>query len=291
MKSVAECLPCILRQVQTTARFAGADTRAQREVLLQTAGLLPSLDLSRSPAHNSTRALKLVPVITGCPDPYAKEKREFNERAMALLPLAERLVAESSDRLQAAALAAVAGNVIDLGIADGRPIEVEGSLRSVFREGFAVNHIERLRSALARPRRVVYLLDNTGEIVFDRELIKTLVLQGHGVTLAVHEAPILNDALLEDARFARLEELAPVISTGSDWIGMEWETCSKEFQEVFQTAEVVIGKGQGNFETLEEHAGTPPETYFILKAKCHPVARSLGVRHGQVVLKRKDRPQ
>lgn len=287
MKSVPECLPCILRQVQTTARHAGADAGVQREVLRRAAALLPSLDMARSPAHNSTRALKLVPLVTGCADPYAKEKREFNERAMALLPLAEQLVAAAPDRLLAAALAAVAGNVIDLGIADGKPIEVEASLRSVMREGFAVNHIEKLRAALRRPRRILYLLDNTGEIVFDRELVKTLVLQGHGLTLAVHHAPILNDALLEDARFARLGELAPVISTGSDWIGMEWETCSREFQAAFEAAEVVIGKGQGNFETLEEFSRTPAETYYIIKAKCHPVARSLGVEHGQVVCKRK----
>ncbi len=287
MKSVAECLPCILRQVQATARFAGADAPTRRALLIRTAELLPSFDLGRSPAHNSTRALKLVPAATGCADPYLKEKREFNDRAMALRPLAEQLVAESPDRLLASALAAVAGNVIDLGIADGRPIEVEATLRGVFQEGFAVNHVERLRAALARPRRILYLLDNTGEVVFDRELVRTLALQGHGLTVAAHGGAILNDALLEDARFAGLHEIAPLCSTGSDWIGMEWDTCSEEFREIFRTAEVVIGKGQGNFETLEEFPGTPPETYFILKAKCLPVARALGVEFGQVVLKRK----
>lgn len=287
MKSVAECLPCILRQVQTTARHAGADLATQREALRRAAALIPSLDMSQSPAHNSTRGLKLVPAVTGCADPYAKEKREFNAHALDLLPLAEQLAGEVPDRLLGAALAAVAGNVIDLGIADGKTIEVEASLREVFRHGFAFNDIERLHAALERPRRVLYLLDNTGEIIFDRILIGVLVRQGHGLTLAVHGGPVLNDALLEDARFAKLEELAPVISTGSDWIGMEWETCDEAFQKVFTAAEVVIGKGQGNFETLDEFAPTPEETYFILKAKCHPVARRLGVKHGEVVIRRK----
>jgi len=291
MKSVAECLPCILRQVQTTARHAGADAGIQREALRRAAALLPSLDLTRSPAYNSTRGLKLVPQVTGCADPYAKEKREFNAHALDLLPLAEKLAGETPDRLLGGALAAVAGNVIDLGISDGKTIQVEASLREVFHHGFAVNDVERLRAALERPRRVLYLLDNTGEIVFDRILIAVLARQGHGLTLAVHGGPVLNDALLEDARFANLEEFAPVISTGSDWIGMEWETCDDAFKKVFAAAEVVIGKGQGNFETLDEFAPAPPETYFILKAKCHPVARRLGVQHGEVVLKRKERPK
>jgi len=133
---------------------------------------------------------------------------------------------------------------------------------------------------------VLYLGDNAGEVVFDRALVGYLASAGHTVTFAVHGGPILNDALLDDAREAGMDRMAALVSTGSNWVGLELETVSAGFRKVFGEAEVVIGKGQGNFETLHGVAHTPPATWFLLKAKCPSVARALGVAFGDVVLKK-----
>lgn len=256
---------------------------------MRTSELALRMDFTRSPAHNSTIALKIVPEVTGCRDPYRKEKSEHNRKALALLPRLRAEVDASTDRLLAAALAAVAGNVIDLGIAVKDEIDMEAAIEAVFNEGFAVNHVEDLRRALAKPVRVMYLADNAGEIVFDIPLIQELKTEGHDVTFAVHGGPILNDATASDAREAGMDGLVRIESTGSDWVGLEWGTCGEEFKRSFREAGVVIAKGQGNYETVAGLDLAPPETYFILKAKCRPVARSLGVGFGQTVLKRRPR--
>jgi len=287
MKSVPECMPCTLRQILNTSRSAGAGAGARREMVIRASELAREMDFTQSPAHNSTMALKIVPAATGCPDPYLAEKRDYNRKALRILPDLVSRVDSSGDRLMAAALTAVAGNVIDLGITGNAEIDVAESLRTVMKDGFAVNDMELLRRALAVPRRVVYLADNAGEIVFDIPLLTELSKAGHEVTFAVHGGPILNDALVEDAQDAGIDRLVRVMSTGSDWVGLEWGTCGEDFRAVFRAATVVIAKGQGNYETVEGLDLAPPETYFILKAKCRPVARSLGVGFGQVALKRK----
>jgi uncharacterized protein with ATP-grasp and redox domains len=287
MKSVPECMPCSLRQILNTSRSAGADVGARREMVIRASELAREMDFTQSPAHNSTMALKIVPAATGCPDPYEKEKSEFNRSALALLPELRARVEASPDRMLAAALTAVAGNVIDLGIAGGAEIDVAGSLNTVFREGFAINHLDRLKRALTKPCRIMYLADNAGEIVFDIPLLAELSRAGHDVIFAVHGGPVLNDALMEDARETGIDRMFRVMSTGSDWVGLEWGTCDEGFRQAFRAAAVVIAKGQGNYETVEGLDLAPADTYFILKAKCRPVAKSLGIGFGQVALKRK----
>jgi len=283
--------------------------------------MIPRLDLTKSPAHNSTRALKLIPRKTGVADPYAVKKRESNKLALALLPELERRVREASDRLRAAALVAASGNVIDLAIQDNKQANLPAVLDQVFNEGFASplppsphanvlgkvdrkawgeegvrgpnpraispDDFELFRSALQKAKTIVYLCDNAGEIVFDGVFARALAEGGRRVIMAVHGGPILNDATVADAEEAGLEGEFEVVSTGSDWIGLEPDTCDPLFMARLRSADLVVAKGHGNFETLEDSMAAPLETYFILRAKCAVVAAMLGVREGQVVFRRK----
>lgn len=287
MRTCPDCLPCILKQVNNVGKEAGANPSQSREMLIRASKMLPSLDLAKSPAHNSTIALRLVPEVTGVKDPYAVKKGESNRLALELLPAMRKLVAESTDRIRTAALVAAAGNVIDLAIQGNQHAELEGVLKAVIDEGFAVDHSGRFKKALAGARKILYLGDNAGEVVFDREFARILGENGRSVVYAVHGGPILNDALMADAREAGLPEVVKVMSSGSDWIGLELETCSEEFRKVFREADLVVAKGHGNYETVGEMGSAPPETYFILRAKCESVASLLGVNVGQVVFREK----
>jgi len=287
MHTCPDCLPCILKQVNNVAAEAKATPDQLREMLVQASAMLPGLDLSMSPAHNSTIALRLVPRITGVADPYREKKHESNRLALELFPAMERLVAESGEPLRTAALVAAAGNVIDLAIQGNKHQELEQVLKTVIEEGFAVDHFERFRKALAGARNILYLGDNAGEVVFDREFARLLGGEGRQVTFAVHGGPILNDALMADANEAGLPGVVRVVSTGSDWIGLELESCSPGFRELFSGADLVVAKGHGNYETVAEMDSAPRETYFILRAKCASVASLLGVRLGQVVFRHK----
>ncbi|HEM62616.1 MAG TPA: DUF89 family protein, partial [Chloroflexi bacterium] len=208
------------------------------------------------------------------------KKREYNEKALSMYPRLKALVRESEHPLGAALMIAAAGNVIDLGILAGGDIDLEGVLSEILCQGFAIDDTERLKRSLRRLPEVLYLLDNAGETVFDRVLIEELSSWGLHVTVAAKGAPILNDATLQDARSAGLEEVANLVSNGSPMIGTDLGTCSQEFLRLFQGVGLIVSKGQANFETLNE---TSAPLFFILKAKCPEVARELGVSTGDVV--------
>ena len=279
----------MLRQALNVSGEASKDPKVRRQALILTSLAFESLDFGKTPAFNSNHAFRSVQEASGCSDPYTRKKAESNARALELLPGMERLVRESSDKLRTAALVAVAGNIIDFGISDGSPLRLEEELADVLSSGFAVDDTDLLRSFLDMPRKIVYLADNAGEIVFDRELVRFLVQSGHSVSVAVHSGPVLNDAMMADAEASGMVSVAEVVGTGSICIGLEESDCTESFRGTVKGADLVIAKGQGNFETVSSASWFSAETYLILKAKCLPVARELGVGLGRVVLKRKDK--
>jgi len=177
---------------------------------------------------------------------------------------------------------AATGNVIDLGI--GVAFDIEREVEKALETPFAVDDFAKFEEDLKRARKLLYIGDNAGEIVFDKVLIEEIHKVGdYQVIFVVRGGPCINDALREDAEEVGMDEVAKVIDTGSDGIGIPWKEVSEEFREAFLEADLRISKGQGNFETLN---GRPEPIYFVLKAKCEAVARELGVRYGDVVFKR-----
>ncbi len=104
--------------------------------------------------------------------------------------------------------------------------------------------------------------------------------EGADVTVGVKSGPILNDCTMEDAVQVGLTQITQVVETGSDWVGTDLATCSDEFLKFFHESDLIISKGQGNFETLD---GTAKKIFFILKAKCESVAEEFGVKKGDLL--------
>lgn len=280
MKSQPECLACMFRQALNTARVATHDTRKHTRILNELANVLPSLDMKRSPATNSQPVYDIVSRITGVRDPYARQKRETNQAAMDLLPGLEATVHRSADPLKAAVHLAVAGNIIDLGI--GHAFNLRKDVARIMKQPFAIDHFSAFKRDLKPGRTLLYLGDNCGEIVFDRILVEQLLARRVKVVFAVKSGPIINDALMEDAEWAGITELCPVIETGSNDIGVGWKRASRLFRRHVAQADIILGKGHGNFETC---AGRRGNYYFLLKAKCDIVAAELGVKTGATVFK------
>jgi len=280
MRATPKCIPCYLKQALAAAREVTDEPETQRRAINEAATILPQLTMDKSPAHNSTYVLWRAQEVLGCPDPFAAKKRHYNQLALEMYPQLKATVEHSSHRLSTAIRVAAAGNVIDLGILDRAQVDLAGDLKGVVSEGFAVDECGLLERKLARGARVLYLADNAGEIVFDRVLIEELAERDVEITVAVKGQPILNDATMEDALYAGLEEIAHLISNGSPMIGTELETCSPEFLRHFHSADIIVSKGQANFETLNE---IPTDIFFVLKAKCSEVGRELGVATGDVV--------
>ena len=281
MKAKADCIPCMFKQALNTGRIVTEDPDLHLRILQELAGRIGDLSMDNTPAGISQTVYEIVADVTGNSDPYAVQKAETNEAAMAMLPGLEQVIRDSDDPLDVALHAAVAGNIIDLGI--GHEFDIEQDVTRILSQDFAICDVEAFRSEMKPDRTALYLGDNAGEIVLDRLLVQQMLDAGMSVTFTVKSGPVINDATMADAESVGMTDLVPVMETGSNAIGVNWNNCSDEFRAVFEAADVVVSKGHGNFETCNDR---PENIYFLLKAKCPMVADELGVQVGDIVFKR-----
>lgn len=271
MKTFMDCLPCFLRQTVIALTQCGCDEITQQTVFRDVLSIMQDTDYGKPPAYTTTlihRAIRRG--IAG--DPFAKIKRDYNEIALALYPKLREQVKKSSDPVKTAARLAIAGNIIDFGIFTS--VDIEKSVEQSLREEIAIDDYSSFMQDLSSSREVLYLLDNAGEIVFDRLLIEEIRLKGIQVKAVVKGSAVLNDVTEEDAVQVGLDAVCEVIDNGSDAIGTILPWTSSRFQKEFARAELIISKGQGNFETL---FGTAKRTYFLFQSKCDVVSRELGL--------------
>lgn len=269
--SSLDCLPCLLRQAADAIRRS-TDVEERRILAMREALLAASaLDFTATPPELSRELQAVIRRSTGCADPYADAKHAFTALANRLLPALKERVRAAPDPFEAAVKLAIVGNVIDLGVKSGLGLdEVEQAVDSAFGEPLH-GDVEALRGATASARRILYLADNAGEIVFDTVLLGQLP-RGR-VTVAVRGAPTLNDAILEDAIAAGIPALASLIDNGSSTPGTALDTCSAGFLRHFAAADLIISKGQGNYETLSDVAAP---IAFLFRVKCPIVATQCG---------------
>ncbi len=283
MKTKTDCIPCVFKQSLATIRHITRDDQIIERVMRKIAGAYSKKSLQTTPAYYSQTAYDIISKETGVEDPFLDEKKKFNELVISMIPDCYVELEKSNDTLTTGAHLAVAGNIIDLGI--GGELDIHGTLSSALKIPFAINHIERLREDLAKYSSLFYIGDNAGEIVFDRLFIEILKkLYPHlNIVFSVKSKPIINDATMDDALAVGMTEVCKVIETGGNYIGAPLDKVGKIFLKEYNSAEIIIAKGHGNFETLNEE--TEKNIYFILKAKCEMVANELGVSIGDSVLK------
>jgi len=229
-----------------------------------------------------TNVHRIVKRVTGNIDPYDQLKEKYNRMALELYPKLKFIVENSEDPLLAAVKVAIAGNVIDFG--PKMNINLQKEVENVLDNELVINDIGQLRKSVLKSGKLLYLADNAGETVFDRILIEELLKRNVEVTYAVKDAPILNDATFRDAEIARITDIAEVMSIGTDCTGILFEECSKKFIEEFENSSLLISKGQGNYESLNDIKDK--EIFFLLKIKCPIIADDVKVQAGSTVLKR-----
>lgn len=271
MKTTLDCIPCFARQVLEAARYVTDDAAIHERILRSVLREVADMDLSQPPPAIAQRVHRNLRGITGVEDPYRAAKNRYNEMAMRMVPGLIAQMERSADPLFFALRFAIAGNVIDLGVKGGiEESEIRLALDQTLSEPFHGDR-EDFRKAVFRAKNILYLADNAGEIVFDRLLIEQLLPKK--ITLAVRGMPVLNDATRTDAESVGLHDLVEVIDNGSDAPGTILEDCSDDFRSCFDAADLIIAKGQGNYETLSE---ADADIYFLFKAKCPVLADHVG---------------
>jgi len=284
-----DCIPCFFKQALEAAKLAGANEKTQKKILNELAKALPKFPLTSSPSEMGRIIYGLVKKITKKEDPYLKIKRKSNALSMSIYPRLKDKISCSDDRLLTAVELAIAGNIIDYGVKNS--LNVDKELKRILEEEERIIEEEDRKSfnylnfkhAAEKARSILYLADNAGEVVFDRVLIEEIKSfdLGKGIIYAVKESPIINDALMADAITCGIDKVARIISSGSDAPGTVLSFCSKKFLKIYKNVDMVISKGQGNFEALSRPGRS---VFFLFMAKCPVVAKNVHCNVGDIVL-------
>jgi uncharacterized protein with ATP-grasp and redox domains len=207
-----------------------------------------------------------------------KAKKENNDQAISMFPELEEIIRQSKDPFGTALRLAIAGNIIDFAAGDN--FNLQATIDRSLTTFFAIDHSDRLKNALEKAKTVLYLGDNAGEIVFDKLFITTI--KHPNLIYVVRGAPIINDATMEDAEYVGMSNAAKVISNGYDAASTIPSKSSKEFQEYFEKADLIISKGQGNLEGL--FPLNDVRLFFLLMVKCDVIAEFLKVKKESFVV-------
>jgi uncharacterized protein with ATP-grasp and redox domains len=277
MKTYLDCIPCMMEQALQTGRIATTDESKIKELLDAVGDRIKDIPLENTPPETATFIYHKIKEITGINDPYKKIKEQNIQQVIQLYPYLKDLVQKSDDPLLTAIRLAIAGNVIDYGA--NRNFHLEDEIEKALNQDFAILDYDKFKHDLKKARCILYLGDNAGESVFDKLLIETM---NKPVTYVVRQEPIINDVTMEDAIKSGIGEVAEIVSSGAYTPAIILKLCNENFIKKFNEADLVISKGQGNYEGLSE---IDRSVFFLLKAKCELIARELGVNMGAIVMK------
>lgn len=283
MQTYFDCLPCFLQQTLGVLNLIQADAATRERVLREVLSRMSQMDLLAPPPALAQEIHRRIRQVADC-DPYADIKRHYNQEALLWLPQLRTQVQSAADPLETAVRLAIAGNTIDFGVHhDLEQKQVQQALTTVLEKPLQ-GQIERLRQAVTAAGSILYLADNAGEIVLDRLLLEQL--PADKLTIGVKGSPIINDATMEDAQQAGLRDHYHVVSNDSDAPGNLLSDCSFNFRHRFSEADLVLAKGQANYETLSHEN---QHIFFILMAKCPVIARDLQCHKGDLILREQTR--
>jgi uncharacterized protein with ATP-grasp and redox domains len=282
LKVEVECAACVLHRGYMEILEATNDKALQFRAMTALMRLLSrEFKPTAVPAKLGTKRDRLIKRATGNSDPYEKKKWLSNKRALEILPQAKKFVAGGSSpesRFRRACLCSMVGNIIEFDIPEHEfKFEDMGKLIQQGENDLAIDEISKIYDTAKRAEEILYLTDNAGEIAFDILLVRELKNLGAHVTVAVKGKPIINDALIQDAKAVGMHEVADdLISNGTDTVGLFPQECSKRFLSHYKSADLVVAKGMGYAETLTEIKLRVPHA-LLLRTKCQPVANYFGV--------------
>ncbi len=280
MELYLDCLPCMLKQVLEAARLVTDDEELQETIMCQAFE-----EYTKKPHRYAPEVCEnmhaIVKQYTGSSDPYAEVKMRDIQIALSLEGALRDTLRDASDPFVTALKIAATGNVMDSAIYSGRYLE--SFLKEELDMPFAICDDVPFKEELEKAKRIMIIGDNAGETVFDKILARHLSTD-HQVIYAVRDEAIINDVTLMDALCVGMDNFATIVSTGCGAPGAVLETCSEEFLTLFHDADIVISKGQGNYEALSD---TSRSIFFLLKAKCPKIAKSIGVSVNDYVFKEK----
>lgn len=283
MKIGFECGACFLRQASEAIDLATEDYNIKIELIREIYEFLSSNFYSTTNSNKTGSQIhNLIKERTGCRDPYVQEKAEGNRIALKYIPVVEDILREN-DSLENHVKIAIIGNILDFG-AFKIDTDVDSLINNALKKELTINDVEHFEESLKKHNKVLYLVDNTGEIVFDKLLLRKIKEYDVDITVAVKSEPIINDACMEDALDVGLDEFADLVEIGAGTVGYVDSEISDEFREIFNDHDFIISKGMGNYEGLTEIDTSDKDLYFMFCSKCDVISRDIGVNLQDMVI-------
>jgi len=284
----SDCYACVIEQVRSAARFAElTDAQTRRVIALAEAVLEKSKTTPILVQHVIRRVTDAIIQERGKSpgfDIYAGVKKTSNTLALDCAEGLRKTIAAGDSPFEAGLQVAAAGNIIDFGAKNHGALDLAKELQSLTEIPFARYDIDPFIKAIKGAATLLYICDNSGEIVFDMLFIDEIrrLYPGLKIVAALRDRPIINDATLADARAVGLDLLVDTISSGSVYPGTVLSESTRAFRDLFASADVMLAKGQGNLETLLPHADE--RLFFLLRIKCEYMAALTRVEKGSLVL-------
>ena len=280
MKALSDCFPCVLTQIKRSLDEWQASDEEKFEVMKRASESLKYATFGMKPTELSKLANDTVKKMTGITDLYKRRKKALNDSAEKIIPAVIKFAESSSHPLKTLATAAILGNHLDLGVNE---VELDDEFMSTLEnKRLRIDDFDSLLVKLKRAKKVLYILDNTGEVVFDKVFSdKMKSLFNVSLKVAVRSEPIINDVTEVEALEVGFS-VDEIVDSGTTMAGMDLDVASDEFMQTWKEADVIISKGQGNFEGLDEVHDD--RLFFLLEAKCPVIASVLHVKVGDAIL-------
>jgi len=279
MNITLNCISCIVNSMQKLLNNSFIPDEAKEPAMRELLQFLAKADYRQSPAALGGEMHRLIRRILNNPDPYKDVKIKYNNKMLDLYPEFKNMVTTADDPFNTAMRLAIAGNVIDFG--PQNQLDIMGTINNVIHAPLKIDDSGQLKKDIDSASTVLYIGDNCGEIVLDKLFVETIAHPN--LFFAVRKSPVINDATPDEARMVGLDSLTHLITTGDDSPGAVWETASDEFKSIFEKADVIIAKGQGNLEGL---MGIRQNIYYMLVVKCGFIGDQIGAQTGDYIVKR-----
>jgi len=278
MELFFDCIPCLMKQALEAARAVTDDVEMHDEVLSETIQLLTDYKKFRNSPDLAREIHKIVKRATGQEDPYLNIKTKDLLAAKSVYSYLKDFMKKKENDLYWALKIAATGNNIDAAIY--KNIDMKNCVENELKKDFSICDIDVMKKKLENASNILIIGDNTGETIFDKVMIESFPKVK--ITYAVRHEAIINDVTIKEAVASGLDKISNIVSTGCSAPGTILDECSEEFIDIYYNSDIIISKGQGNYEALSEEKGN---IFFLLKAKCPMISNKLNVNLNDYVFK------
>jgi len=282
MYTFLDCYSCVVRQATEALKQSGLAPEKQSKLLKNILNELSSINDHKNASSDMIRkSFRIIREAGHIHDPLENVKSYCMDVALRAYPELKHTLKVSKNRFATAVRIAMSGNIIDHGHDEmHNNLALFKNIEDALTRPLVINHIEELKKEIEIASNILYIADNAGETVFDRILIEELPTEK--ITYAVKGIPVSNDTTLRDAKIAGLVNLVKIVEDGTDNTSVNLNDCSPEFREVFNEADLIIAKGQGNLKNLEN---IDKNIFFIARVRCKVTAHYLKLSVGDFLVK------